>query len=99
MAQHNGALAGGARFTSGRRPAKLLASVACDDKSQALKLEARVKGQPRGKKLAFLERFKNENALAAALPDAGCEAASAICLRVKGRNRRFEIENLKVDLL
>ena len=99
MAQHNGLLAGGARFTSGRRPAKLLASVACADKSQALKLEARVKGQPRGKKLAYLERFRKENALAPALPDVSCSAASAICLRVKRPNRRFEIENLKVGLL
>lgn len=99
MAQHNGLLAGGARFTSGRRPAKLLASVACPDKSQALKLEARVKGQPRGKKLAFFERFRKENALAAAVADISCAAASAISLRVKRRNRPFEIENLKVGLI
>lgn len=57
LAQHNGELAGGARFTSGRRPAKLLASVACDDKSRALRLEARIKGLPRGKKLDFLREY------------------------------------------
>lgn len=62
LAQHNGELAGGARYTRGRRPAKLLASKTCADKSQALRLEARIKGLPRGKKLDFLESFGNESA-------------------------------------
>ncbi len=45
LAQHNGLVAGGARYTRGRRPVSLVASVPCACKSLALKLEARVKAQ------------------------------------------------------
>ena len=54
LEQHNGALPGGARYTAGRRPVRLLASRACGNKSEALKLELAVKARPRAEKLSFL---------------------------------------------
>ena len=55
LAQHNGTLPGGARYTHGRRPARLLASRVCGNKSEALKLERAVKSLPRAKKLSCLQ--------------------------------------------
>ena len=55
LEQHNGVLPGGARYTRGRRPVRLLASRACGSKSEALKLERAVKSRPRGKKLLYLQ--------------------------------------------
>ena len=52
--QHNGQLPGGARYTRGRRPVRLLASRACDGKSTALRLEKAVKSRARAHKLQFL---------------------------------------------
>lgn len=57
--QHNGILAGGAKYTKGRRPVTLLAYYAADDKSQALKLEIQIKELPKKKKLAFLLDLQN----------------------------------------
>ncbi|MDR0467054.1 MAG: GIY-YIG nuclease family protein [Deltaproteobacteria bacterium] len=54
LEQHNGALPGGARYTRGRRPVRLLASKLCGNKSEALKLERTVKAGPRTEKLALL---------------------------------------------
>ena len=54
LARHNGLLPGGARYTAGRRPVRLLASVLCADKSAALRLERQVKRRRAGRKLAFL---------------------------------------------
>ena len=54
LEQHNGMLPGGARYTAGRRPVRLLASRACGTKSEALKLERAVKARPRADKLSFL---------------------------------------------
>lgn len=54
LAQHNGLVAGGARYTRGRRPVSLVASVPCACKSLALKLEARVKAQAARQKLDYL---------------------------------------------
>lgn len=53
MAQHNGITPGGARYTRGRRPVRLAAHLPCEDKSQALTLEARIKSLPRSRKLPF----------------------------------------------
>ena len=53
LAQHNGLLSGGARYTSTRRPVRLLASMACENRSAALVMEWRIKHMPRDKKLAF----------------------------------------------
>ncbi len=54
LKQHNGALPGGARYTSGRRPVRLLGSKGCESQGEALKLERRVKRLPRGEKLSLL---------------------------------------------
>ena len=52
--QHNGQIPGGARYTRGRRPVRLLASRACGCQSEALRLEKAVKSQTRTHKLQFL---------------------------------------------
>jgi len=54
LRQHNGQLAGGARYTSGRRPVKLLAFVSRSTQSEALRLEAAIKKMPRDDKLHAL---------------------------------------------
>ena len=54
LGQHNGQISGGARYTRGRRPVRLLASRTCGGKSAALRLEKAVKSQPRAHKLHFL---------------------------------------------
>lgn len=54
VAQHNGLLPGGARYTRGRRPVRLTASLACPDKGAALRLERAVKARPRAQKLLML---------------------------------------------
>lgn len=53
LAQHNGELPGGARYTRGRRPVTMEAAIMCPDKSSALKLELFVKSLPRSKKTLF----------------------------------------------
>jgi putative endonuclease len=55
MAEHNGILPGGARYTRGRRPVVLLASRMCPSKGEALKLERTIKARPREEKLPFLQ--------------------------------------------
>lgn len=54
LLQHNGHIPGGARYTRGRGPARLLASRACGCKSDALRLEMAVKSRPKTRKLHFL---------------------------------------------
>ena len=54
LAQHNGLLPGGARYTRARRPVRLEACRACADRSQALRLEARIKKTPRREKCLLL---------------------------------------------
>jgi len=54
LAEHNGALPGGAKYTRGRRPVVLLASRMCASKGEALKLERAIKSRPRGEKLLLL---------------------------------------------
>lgn len=56
VAQHNGLKPGGARYTRGRRPVRLLASRACRLKSAALRLECAIKALPRAQKMDFLLR-------------------------------------------
>lgn len=53
LAQHNGLLPGGARYTAGRRPVRILGAVDCPSKSDALRLEIRVKQMPRSRKMEF----------------------------------------------
>ena len=52
--QHTGQIAGGARYTRGRRPVRLIASRTCGGKSEALRLEKAVKSRARNHKLQFL---------------------------------------------
>lgn len=54
VAQHNGFLPGGARYTRGRRPVCLAASLPCPDKGTALRLERAVKALPRAEKRRLL---------------------------------------------
>ena len=51
---HNGVLAGGARYTRGRRPVKLTACTGNLTQGEALRLEARVKKTPRVQKASLL---------------------------------------------
>lgn len=54
LSQHNGRVPGGARYTQGRRPVRLIASRTCACKGDALRLELAVKSRPRPQKLQFL---------------------------------------------
>lgn len=51
VAQHNGALPGGPRYTRGRRPVRLLWSEAAVDRAAAQRREAAIKRLPRAAKL------------------------------------------------
>ena len=51
---HNGRLAGGAKYTRGRRPVSLAACTEGLTRGEALRLEATVKKKPRSEKLAAL---------------------------------------------
>jgi putative endonuclease len=53
--QHNGELAGGARYTRGRRPVHLLWTEEAVDRSAAQKREAAIKSLNRQKKLALVK--------------------------------------------
>ncbi len=52
--QHNGELAGGPRYTRGRRPVRCLWHEAAEDRSGALQREAAIKRLPRGEKLRLV---------------------------------------------
>ncbi len=65
--EHNGDIPGGAKYTRPRRPVNLAAWIAAADKSEALRLELRVKALPRARKLKF---FEQEGEVLAPLPDA-----------------------------
>ena len=56
VAQHNGELPGGARYTRSRRPVELVASAGCADRSAAAKAEWRIKQLPKECKIAFLAK-------------------------------------------
>ena len=53
LRQHNGELAGGARYTRGRRPVELVWSETCANRSQAQSREAEVRRLSREQKLAL----------------------------------------------
>ncbi len=55
LAQHNGLLPGGARYTRGRRPVTLAAHADRLDKQTAHRLEHHIKTLPRAKKLEALK--------------------------------------------
>ena len=54
LRQHNGELAGGARYTRPRRPVELVWSEACEDRSAAARREAQVRKLPRVEKLKLV---------------------------------------------
>jgi putative endonuclease len=54
LLQHNGELAGGPRYTSGRRPVTLLWSAAAPDRSVAQQREAAIKNLSRAAKLRLI---------------------------------------------
>ncbi len=55
LRQHNGELAGGARYTRSRRPVRLAASCSCPSRQAALRLEARIKKLGRDQKIPALQ--------------------------------------------
>lgn len=61
LAMHNGVLPGGAKYTRGRRPVKLLISVNGLERGAALKLEHEVKKLPRAEKLDALMRHEHRD--------------------------------------
>jgi putative endonuclease len=54
LRQHNGQLAGGPRYTRGRRPVELLWSASAADRSAALQREAAIKRLSRARKLQLV---------------------------------------------
>jgi len=57
LGQHNGDLAGGARYTRARRPVRLVWWIKCLDRSSAQKEEALVRRLSRTQKWALVESF------------------------------------------
>jgi len=55
--QHNGMVPGGARYTRGRRPVRLIWSEVCDSRSTAQRREAAVRKLGRRQKLALAQRL------------------------------------------
>ncbi|MEM0955095.1 MAG: GIY-YIG nuclease family protein [Pseudomonadota bacterium] len=53
LRQHNGELAGGARYTRGRRPVALLWSAVCENRADAQAREAAIKKLSRREKLSL----------------------------------------------
>lgn len=56
--QHNGLAPGGARYTRGRRPVFLAAEMECAGKSEALKLEIKIKSLPKEQKKQFFTKVR-----------------------------------------
>ncbi|MBQ9405963.1 MAG: GIY-YIG nuclease family protein [Desulfovibrio sp.] len=54
LAQHNGLIPGGARYTRTRRPVRLMAFRLCPDQGAALRLELQIKARPKAQKIRFL---------------------------------------------
>ena len=54
LQQHNGQLAGGARYTQARRPVSLVWSEACDSRSEAQQREHALRCLSREQKLALI---------------------------------------------
>lgn len=62
LAQHNGEKTGGARYTSGRRPVKLVYEAKFASRSAALKEELRLKRLPRAHKQSLVAAYQNRRA-------------------------------------
>lgn len=57
LAQHNGEKPGGARYTAGRRPVRLVYEARFASRSAALKEEARIKRLTRGEKNELVKAY------------------------------------------
>lgn len=55
VAQHNGLLPGGAKYTRGRRPVRLVELAQCDAQGEAMRIELAVKSAKRCKKRELLQ--------------------------------------------
>lgn len=55
VAQHNGLLPGGAKYTRGRRPVRLVELSVCTGQSEAIRLELAVKAAKRSRKRELLQ--------------------------------------------
>lgn len=62
LAQHNGLLAGGARYTAARRPVELVYVEQAEDRSAASKREYVLRKLTRAKKLALADTYLKEQA-------------------------------------
>jgi putative endonuclease len=58
LAQHNGEKPGGARYTCGRRPVKLVYEARWPSRSAALKEEVRIKSLTRQQKLELVAAYR-----------------------------------------
>ena len=61
--QHNGMVAGGARYTRARRPVRLIWSEMCDCRSSAQRREVAVRKLDRRQKLALAQRADDQGGL------------------------------------
>ncbi len=62
LAQHNGELAGGAKYTKGRRPTLYACTHVCTSKSEALQLEHRIRKYKKPEdKLLYLRTLSDES--------------------------------------
>ncbi len=62
LAQHNGRLGGGARYTRSRRPVSLSVIMSCRDHGSALREEKAIKSLPHRRKLDFFLAGERINA-------------------------------------
>ena len=60
LQQHNGQLAGGARYTQARRPVALVWSEVCDSRSDAQQREHALRRLSRAQKLALIAEAEEE---------------------------------------
>lgn len=58
LRQHNGEISGGAKYTAGRRPVKLLATRKIAEEEKPLKEESKFKKLPRTEKLAEIKKWR-----------------------------------------
>ncbi len=61
LAEHNGDLPGGARYTRTRRPVRVLAWAPCADRSEASRAEWRIKRLKKRQKQAYVELLAKDS--------------------------------------
>lgn len=62
LAQHNGRIPGGAKYTAGRRPVTLAWSRPCPSRAEAQRQETRIKSLPKARKLALMQTQEGADA-------------------------------------